>query len=268
MQTFTVALLGLLVLQTAPPQQPPPPTTPKKPQVTGTAGRDRAVTRPNVTVTVTDMSGQPIPDVVVRASGPVDRQAATDDKGTVVLRNMSSGAYRLRFEHDNYITFEREIAHGTRASNVSVALSAAPAAKPENEPKEEPKPAAPAPPTLPPAGPPTFVSIPDFVEKNYVGGAPALTSPVGCVPSATSKVIQLREPLAEHAHQEADELIYVVAGEGTHRIKGNEIPLDAGMFVTVPRGTPHSITRKGRNPIIVLSVVTEPCQPANGGKDD
>jgi hypothetical protein len=32
------------------------------------------------------------------------------------------------------------------------------------------------------------------------------------------------------------------------------------VFVTVPRGTAHSITRKGRNPIIVLSIVTEPCQ--------
>ncbi len=261
MQTLAVALLGMLTLQ-AGTQQPPPATAtpPKKPaQATGTAGRDRPAARPTVTVTVTDMSGKPVENVAVRASGPVDREAATDANGTVVLRNLTSGSYRLRFEHENYITFEREVAHGARATNLSVALSAAPA-QPAAEPEEEPKPAAPAAPPLPPAGPPTFVSIPDFVEKNYVGGAPALASPVGCVPSATSKVVQLREPLAEHAHADADELIYVVAGEGTHRIKGNDIPLEAGVFVTVPRGTAHSITRKGRNPIIVLSIVTEPCQ--------
>ena len=266
MQTLAVALLSLLALQTPATQQPPPaPTAPKKPQTAGTVGRDRTVTRPSLTVTVTDMSGQPIQDVSVRASGPVDRQGTTDAKGTVVLRNVTSGTYRLRFEHENYVTFEREITHGTRASNVAIALSGAPA-KPEDEPREEPKPEPPASPPLPPAGPPTFVSIPDFVEKHYVGSAPVLTSPVGCVPAATSKVIQLREPLAEHTHPDADELIYVVAGEGTHRIKGNEIALAAGMFVTIPRGTAHSITRKGRNPIIMLSVTTEPCQPTSNGR--
>jgi mannose-6-phosphate isomerase-like protein (cupin superfamily) len=206
------------------------------------------------------MSGQPVEDVMVRASGPVEREVRTDANGTVLLRSMGAGTYRLRFEHAEYVTLERELTHGARATNVSVAMNAAPS-KPAAEPAPPPKVEAPAAPVLPPAGPPTFVSIPDYVEKNYVGGAPQLSSQVGCVPSASSKVVQLREPLAEHTHQNADELIYVVAGEGTHKIKGNDIPLDAGMFVTVPRGTPHAITRKGRNPIIVLSIVTEPCTP-------
>jgi mannose-6-phosphate isomerase-like protein (cupin superfamily) len=272
MQILLAIVLSLGGLQAGtPPQTPPPPTTPsqtpppasapKKPAQapTGTAGRDKSAGRPNITVTVTNMSGRGVEDVMVRASGPVDREARTDANGAVMLRNMSPGAYRLRFEHGEFITLERELTHGARGTNVSVALSAAPS-KPAAEPEPPPKVEASAAPALPPAGPPTFVSIPDFVEKNYVGGAPQLTSPVGCVPSASSKVVQLREPLAEHSHENADELLYVVAGEGTHKIKGNDIPLDAGMFVTVPRGTPHSITRKGRNPIIVLSIVTEPCQ--------
>ena len=269
MQILLAVVLSLAGFQTgtppqappqAPPQTPPPASAPKKPgQATGTAGRDRPAARPNITVTVTNMSGRPIEDVMVRASGPVDREIRTDANGTAQLRNMGAGAYRLRFEHGEYITLERELTHGARATDVSVALSAAPV-KPAAEPPPAPKVEAPGAPVLPPAGPPTFVSIPDYVEKNYVGGAPQLSSQVGCVPSASSNVVQLREPLAEHAHQNADELIYVVAGEGTHKIKGNEIPLEAGMFVTVPRGTPHAITRKGRNPIIVLSIVTEPCQ--------
>lgn len=270
MQILLAVVLSLAAIQTgtppqtppqAPPQTPPPASAPKKPaQATGTAGRDKPAGRPNITVTVTNMSGRPVEDAMVRAAGPVDREARTDANGTVLLRNMGAGTYRLRFEHAEYITLERELTHGARATNVSVALSAAPS-KPVAEPEPPPKAEAPAAPVLPPAGPPTFVSIPDYVEKNYVGGAPQLSSQVGCVPSASSKVVQLREPLAEHAHQNADELIYVVAGEGTHKIKGNDIPLEAGMFVTVPRGTPHSITRKGRNPIILLSIVTEPCTP-------
>jgi len=271
MHILLAAVLSLAGLQAgtppqtgAPPQAPPPaatPAAPKKPaQTTGTTGRDsRQVARPAITVTVTNMSGQPIEGVLVRASGPVAREVTTDPSGTVVLRGMAAGTYRLRFEHSDFVTLEREVTHGARATTVSVALNVAP--KPTAEPAPPPKVEAPAAPALPPAGPPTFVSIPEFVEKNYVGGAPSLSSPVGCVPSASSKVVQLREPLAEHTHQNADELIYVVAGEGTHKIKGNDIPLEAGMFVTVPRGTPHSITRKGRNPIIVLSIVTEPCQP-------
>ena len=273
MHILLAAVISLAGFQTAappqtPPQTPPPATTPaapKKPaQTTGTTGRDRqgAATRPAITVTVTNMSGQPIEGVAVRSSGPVDRQVTTDPSGTVVLRSMAAGTYRLRFEHPDFIMLEREVTHGARATNVNVALNMAP--KPVAPPEPPPKVEAPAAPVLPPAGPPTFVSIPDFVEKNYVGGNPSLSSPVGCVPSASSKVVQLREPLAEHTHQNADELIYVVAGEGTHKIKGNDIPLEAGMFVTVPRGTPHSITRKGRNPIILLTTITEPCQQTNG----
>jgi quercetin dioxygenase-like cupin family protein len=75
----------------------------------------------------------------------------------------------------------------------------------------------------------------------------------------TVQLLQLREPLGEHSHADVDEVIYVVGGGGTHRISGQEIPLSAGVLATVPRGTAHSITRRGRNPIVVLSLRTEPC---------
>ena len=89
-----------------------------------------------------------------------------------------------------------------------------------------------------------------------------MTSRVGCVPGMTSQLLQLREPLAEHVHANVDELIYVVGGDGTHKIAGVDVPLAAGVLATVPRGTPHSITRRGRNPLVLLSITTEPC----GGK--
>ena len=75
----------------------------------------------------------------------------------------------------------------------------------------------------------------------------------------TTQLLQLREPLGEHAHANVDELIYVVGGEGTHRITGVDVPLSAGVLATVPRGTSHSITRRGRNPLVLLSITTEPC---------
>jgi mannose-6-phosphate isomerase-like protein (cupin superfamily) len=263
MQTPLLPVLGFLILQAATPSQPPPAAAqaPKKPaQTAGTAGRDAPLARPTVTVTVTDLEGQPISDVRVRATGPVDREAITDANGGVTLRSMNAGTYRLRFEHDGFITLEREVTHGARALKLNIALNAAPAKPvPAVEPPPDPVAAAPARP-VPTAGPPTFVSIPDFFEKNYKGQA-SLVSDVGCVPGASSRLLQFREPLAEHVHAENDELLYVVAGEGTHKLKGQEIPLEAGLFATVPRGTPHSIVRKGRNPLVILSIVTEPCQP-------
>jgi mannose-6-phosphate isomerase-like protein (cupin superfamily) len=103
------------------------------------------------------------------------------------------------------------------------------------------------------------VALPDFIEKNYIGrGAPSKSSPVGCTGTSTATLLQLREPLQEHSHNDADEMIYVIAGEGVQRIGGIETKLAAGSFASLPRGTPHTITRRGNNPIIVLSIMTGP----------
>jgi quercetin dioxygenase-like cupin family protein len=89
-----------------------------------------------------------------------------------------------------------------------------------------------------------------------------LLSLVGCAPTAAANVLQLRDPLNQHVHPDADELIYVVAGEGTHQIAGRGIALSAGILAVVPRGTPHSILRRGGRPIIVLSILSgPPCVP-------
>lgn len=222
--------------------------------------RQAGPARPAATIIVTDMEGKPLADVRVKATGPVDREAATDADGTVTLRNMTAGTYRLRFDHDDHVLFEREVTvQAGRALKATVSLAAAPAPPPP-PPAPEPEP-PPAGRTLPPAGPPTFVSIPDFVAKNFVGNAPSMTSLMGCAPSATSNLLQLRDPLAQHTHDEADEMLYIVAGEGTHRIGGREIPLSAGVFAVVPRGIPHSIARRGSRPIIVLSILSDqPCE--------
>ena len=214
--------------------------------------------RSTMTVTVTDLEGKTLPGVLVKAAGPVDREAATDESGIVTFRNMNTGTYRLRFEHDEYATLEREVTQAARPLPVNVSLTPAPP-KPPPPPPEKVEPETP---DLPPSGPPTWVSIPDFVEDNFIGNAPMLLSLVGCAPSAAANVLQLREPLNQHVHTDADELIYVVAGEGTHKIAGRELGLAAGILAVVPRGTPHAIERRGGRPIIVLSILSgPPCVP-------
>jgi mannose-6-phosphate isomerase-like protein (cupin superfamily) len=278
--TLVIAASGPGVIaraaQTPPAQTPPPQTTPApKPaapapttpvQTAGQSARTAtaAAARLPLSVLVTAMDGKTLPDVWVKATGPVDREGSTDPSGNVNFTNMAAGTYRLRFEHDQFVTFEKEVAVARGGpSRIAVALNAAPP-KPE-PPKPEPPP-APAPVSAPTGN---YIAssydIPELVEKNFIGSGAIKRSPVGCTASTTSTMIQLRDPLAEHSHPDQDELIYVVAGEGVHKVGMRDGPrehaLAGGVFVSIPRGTQHSITRKGRQPLVLISTLTgTPCQ--------
>jgi mannose-6-phosphate isomerase-like protein (cupin superfamily) len=215
-----------------------------------------------VTVFVTSLDGRPLTGVWVKATGAVDREGSTDADGTVNLRNLSVGTYRFRFEHDEYVTFEKEVVIAAgRSVKTTAALTAAPPPPAPPPAKSDPVPAVPPTPAGPPAQP-TTVSIIDYIEKNYIKNAPWVKSVVGCMPTATAHVLQLRDPLADHSHGEGDEMIYVVAGSGTHRMQGTETPLSAGVFVVVPRGMTHSIARRGSNPLMLLTILAGP--PCSG----
>jgi mannose-6-phosphate isomerase-like protein (cupin superfamily) len=233
------------------------------PAAQATPARQPVSARLTIAVLVTSMDGKPLPEVWVRASGPVDREGSTDPSGTVTFSNLTAGAYRLRFEHGSYVTLERDVAVvAGKPLKASVALNAAPPPPPP-PPKVEPPPQAPTV-TAAPTGsyPPMSVDITDFFEKNFIGNAPIKRSPLGCTNSSTSTLVQLRDPLADHAHADADELIYVVAGEGTHKVAGQERQLAGGVFAIVPRGNSHSIVRRGRQPLVMISTLSgPPCQP-------
>src|SRR4029453_18417059 len=116
----------------------------------------------------------------VVVTGPADRDAKTDAGGNVLFRNLGAGTYRLRFEHPDFTTLEREVSmQAGRAAKTSVALHAAPAPPPKEEPAAPPPPAAPQ---LPPPGsqPPTVVSVPEVFESSPLGKNPSRTAVVGC----------------------------------------------------------------------------------------
>jgi hypothetical protein len=208
------------------------------------------------------MEGKTLPEVWVKAIGPVEREGPTVASGNVMFSNVNAGSYRLRFEHEGFVTLEREftITPG-RPLKASVSLNAAP------PPPPPPKVEAPSPPPTPTPAPlgdyrSVSVDIPDFFEKNYIGSAQVKRSPVACTASTASMLVQLKEPIAEHTHGDADELIYVVGGEGTHKVGGREYPLSSGVFTVVPRGVSHSIVRRGRLPLVFISTLSgPPCQP-------
>jgi mannose-6-phosphate isomerase-like protein (cupin superfamily) len=216
-----------------------------------------------MTLLVTDRQGKGLADIEVGVTGAMEREGKTDEEGNVVFRNMGGGTYRLRFEHRDFVTLEREVTmQAGRALRTSVALHTAPAPPPTRPTPEqdEARPLEPPPPPPPPRGsqPPTFVSIPDVFEANPIGRNPMRTSIVGCAGVATTTLIQVRDPLAEHAHDDADETLYVVAGEGTQRIADRDVALTPGTLAVVPRGTPHIITRNGTKVLVLLSTLSGP----------
>ena len=51
-----------------------------------------------------------------------------------------------------------------------------------------------------------------------------------------------------------------LGGEGTLRVDGRDMNMMAGSFGIVPRGMSYSLTRRGRNVLIILATLAgEPC---------
>jgi mannose-6-phosphate isomerase-like protein (cupin superfamily) len=212
-------------------------------------------------VTVTDKSGNGIGEVNVDLTGPIDRSGRTAADGSISFRTLRAGTYRLRFEHERYITLEREVVVGTRASDVSVALNPAPPPKPVVA-------APPPPPVAPPPAPktsgravdPRTLSIPDFFEANAIGSEPQKSSLLGCTDGGTAKLLQLKEPMTNQVNEDADQVIYVVGGNATFRVRDREFKAPAGSFLLIPRGATYSAKRDGRNALVALTVAMgAPC---------
>lgn len=201
-------------------------------------------------ISVADPAGTPIPNVLVTLEGPASRSTRTE-AGRIALEALPVGRYTLRFEREGFVTLERELsATAGKPIEVTVTLKPLPAA-----PAEPPKPSMDA-----NDAKPAVFDVPGVIEKEYVGRAAARTTSLACGSEGTATLIQLNEPLADHTHADADEFLYVVAGEGSASVAGREQKLSAGILLFVPRGTPHGLTAAGRNPLILLSTrAGEPC---------
>jgi carboxypeptidase family protein/cupin domain len=251
--------------------KPPQPAKPAQPRATPSR------------VIVRDRSGTPLRDVRVTVSSPARQDLVTDATGSASLGTMPDGSYRLRFERDGFITLEREVSiRSAQPSTIEVALSLAPpsAPPPAPPPAEPPPPPPPVVVTVPsprltsvPSGPPAFFSIPDFLTKNYIGREPLKESVLACLADSTTRVLQLHDAIGEHTHVDMDEVLYVVAGEGTIRARGEATTVTAGALSVIPHGVAHALERRGKNPLMVLSMLSgAPCPlnvpaPAAGRKD-
>lgn len=253
-----VALLLLTLLQTpAAPAQPPAAPATQKPRTTSSAGAT------SLMLFVTDSGGRNIEGVTVTLMGPVDREVKTPGGTGVRIPNLRGGTYRARFQHPDFYTFEKEIVvRAGTAPELSVTLNAAP--------PPPPAPPAPAAPVktpepvvfkLPAPGAPKTVSLPEYIEKNFISGRePQKQTEIGCSGVEQALLWQVREPWNGRQHDTADGMLYVVGGDGRLKLGEREFNVTAGAFIVVPRGTTYSLSRSGRNPLIVLAVLAgAPC---------
>ena len=199
-------------------------------------------------INVADSSGAPIGDVRVTVTGTVNRSARTE-RGRTVFENLPSGQYSFRFEKPGFITVDREVAgKGARPIEVAVIMEREPVAPPP-----PPKPVEPPPPPVEMKI--AVLDMPAFIEKNYIGRAAGKTTPMGCSPGGSSTLIQMNEPLAQHSHDDADEFIYVIAGQGMAKLPGREESLGPAVFLMIPRGMPHTVAAGPKKPLVMMSVL-------------
>ena len=261
-----VGLLLLTLLQATPPAPPKPQTQP--PPATAPATQ-KPRPRPSGAATttamlfITDPSGKAIENVTVNVMGAVDREVISPAIGATRVDGLRAGTDRVRFTHKAFLTFEKEITWraGTAAPEMSVTLNPAPAVAP---PPPAPAPAAaPVQSTtkLPQPGAPKTVSLPDYIEKNFINGRePQKQNEIGCSGLEQALLWQVREPWNGRQHDNADGMLYVVGGEGRLKLGEKEFTMSAGAFIIVPRGTPYGLSRTGRNPLIVLAILAgAPC---------
>ena len=224
-----------------------------------TAPAPRATAKPAVlTVQITDPLGAPLADASVAVTGAVSREGVTAPDGSVRFLNMRAGNYRLRFTREGVTTLERDV---TLRAGESLVVEAA--LTPAPVPPPPPPPVAPPPTSSPmklgPPVDPKVTPVPLFLEKNFIGGREARKdSLLGCTGTGTATLHQLRDAWLSHTHEDAEEWIYVVAGEGTLRIGTTEQKVQAGTFALVPHTVSHAVIPQGRNPLIVISTLSGP----------
>ena len=266
---IVVSVIAVDAQAPATPAKPPQGTTQPKPAAPTTpapAQPRRApapTTRGGMAITVTDPRGSTLPGISVSVSGATTRSGETDGSGNLNLTGLMAGTYRLRFDGDKVISFEREVTlRSGQIMDVDVSLNPAPEPPPPPEPAPVPAPVAPEP-VVGPKGQPQTISIPDWLEKEFLGREPRRETMLSCSGNERTTMIQLNEPMPQRLYEQADIVYYVVAGEGNVTIDGKPSRIVTNSFVSIPRGSAHSFERRGNRALMLLAVLGgEPCERA------
>ncbi len=68
-------------------------------------------------------------------------------------------------------------------------------------------------------------------------------------------------PAPKHYHADANEVQYVVSGNGTEWLGDKQVPLHPGVLLIIPKGTTHGGTVESDGPIKLIAIKTPPQAP-------
>jgi mannose-6-phosphate isomerase-like protein (cupin superfamily) len=185
-------------------------------------------------------------------TGPAERASRTE-AGRIVFEDLPAGTYKFRFDKDGFVTFEKEVAaRGSAPIDVKVTLTPAAVQPRPDVPPPAPTPLAPVPPMADVK--PVVLDMTAFIEKNYVGRASGKTLPLGCSSGGSATLVQVNDSIASHAHSDADEFVYVIAGQGTAKLGTRDEPLGPAVYLLIPRGMAHAFTVGPKKPLVMISI--------------
>jgi len=258
--SVAIGVLALALQTPTPVASPKPtPTAPAAPPAT----QGTAAARPGaLVVTVLNEKGEPLTGATVSMRGVTERAGTTGPDGTVTLQNIPAGTQRARISRDGFITLEKEVTIRSAARTPAEAVLSAAAPPPAPSPTPSPTPTPNPTPTTSSGTPGTMkmVNIPELAEQMLRDTQPSVSRQLGCSGLLETTLIVARENVASHRHADVDEMLYLVAGDATLTINDKDQTIAAGWFGLVPRGMPHALTRRGRNPMVFLLVHSgKPC---------
>ncbi|MFI5783052.1 cupin domain-containing protein [Nocardia sp. NPDC051570] len=73
-------------------------------------------------------------------------------------------------------------------------------------------------------------------------------------PEASSRIFRIYRTLPLHYHNDCDEHLYIVSGEGVFHLSGEESDARPGMFLRFARREIHGFPMITKHPFVVLSV--------------
>ena len=246
------------------PQQPttPPRTTPAPRTTTSRTPASTALS--GMAIIASDGKGMPFGDVTVDLSGgPTPPQSGkTNEAGQINFPGLRGGTYRLRFSGDGVTAFEREVT--LKAGEIAkLPITLAAAAPPKVVTVAAPAPTPPPAPKVGPVGDPQLGSLTRLADqqKNTKERREVLLS---CSGNTRNILLMLTDQQPTRNYEGAEATFYVISGQGTVSVgKYESAILSAGSFVTVPRNTPFSLMRQGRQPLAMLWTLSgEPCESA------
>jgi hypothetical protein len=213
---------------------------------------------------VTDRKGLAAQGVRVVAEGVVSREGVSDAVGQVLLLTLPNGTYRIQASGESFITLEKEatVRAGTTNPPVEFTLTAAPPPPAPPPPPPPPPPVVTPAPSVPnaPAGESKVLSIFELFEKSPDVKEPFKYFPVACSGLDNTQLLVVRDAIKTSPDASIDRMLYLVGGEATLATAGREQKLAPGWYALVPRGSALTLTRRGKNPAVVLSVAGgQPC---------